>query len=109
MDRLQSSNLDINHTSSRGFVKSCRILEELVAETLSQWTFLVSKNFHYSFALMKLACYLNPSRLVHFRKLYQNKNQLILTLCGTSKGFMKAFKALIKPFEPPQGNVKIKI
>ena len=30
-------------------------------------------------------------------------------LCGTSKGFMKALKALIKPFEEPQRNVKRKI
>ena len=30
-------------------------------------------------------------------------------LCGVSKGFMKAFKAFIKPFEAPQRSVKIKI
>ena len=30
-------------------------------------------------------------------------------LWGTSKGFMKAFKAFIKPFKALQGNVKIKI
>ena len=30
-------------------------------------------------------------------------------LCGSSKGFMKAFKAFIKPFETPQRNVKINI
>ena len=30
-------------------------------------------------------------------------------LCGASKGFIKAFKALIKPFEAPQRSVKIKI
>ena len=28
---------------------------------------------------------------------------------GASKGFMKAFKAFIKPFEAPQRSVKIKI
>ena len=34
---------------------------------------------------------------------------LILTLlCGASKGFMKALKAFIKPFEVPQRSVKIK-
>ena len=32
-----------------------------------------------------------------------------MRLCGTSKGFMKAFKAFIKPFETPQKSVKIKI
>ena len=31
------------------------------------------------------------------------------TLCRTSKGFMKAFKALIKLFEAPQRSVKTKI
>ena len=30
-------------------------------------------------------------------------------LFGASKGFMKAFKAFIKPFETPQGSVKMKI
>ena len=30
-------------------------------------------------------------------------------LCGTSKGFMKASKAFIKPFAAPQRSVKIKI
>ena len=30
-------------------------------------------------------------------------------LCRATKGFMKAFKALIKHFEAPQRNVKIKI
>ena len=33
----------------------------------------------------------------------------IFTLCGASKSFMKAFNALIKPFEAPQRSVKIKI
>ena len=30
-------------------------------------------------------------------------------LCGALKGFMKALKAFIKPFEAPQRSVKIKI
>ena len=30
-------------------------------------------------------------------------------LCDVSKGFMKAFKVFIKPFETPQKRVKIKI
>ena len=30
-------------------------------------------------------------------------------LCGASKGFMKALKAFINPFEVPQRSVKIKI
>ena len=35
---------------------------------------------------------------------------LIFTLlCGASKGFMKALKAFIKPFEAPKRSVKIKI
>ena len=34
----------------------------------------------------------------------------ILTLpCGAAKGFTKALKAFIKPFEAPQENLKIKI
>ena len=30
-------------------------------------------------------------------------------LCRASKGFMKVFKAFVKPFEAPQRSVKIKI
>ena len=30
-------------------------------------------------------------------------------LCGASEGFIKAFEAFIKPFEAPQGSMKIKI
>ena len=30
-------------------------------------------------------------------------------LCGASKGFMKALKTFIKPFEAPQRSVKIKL
>ena len=32
-----------------------------------------------------------------------------LLLYGASKGFMKALKAFLKPFEAPQRSVKIKI
>ena len=34
---------------------------------------------------------------------------IVTLLCGVSKCFMKTVKALIKPFEAPQRNVKIKI
>ena len=30
-------------------------------------------------------------------------------LCSASKGFMKAFKGFIKPFEAPQKSVKMKV
>ena len=30
-------------------------------------------------------------------------------LCGASRGFVKAFKAFIKPFEAQQSSVKVKI
>ena len=36
-------------------------------------------------------------------------NFIFTLLCGASKGFMKAFKVFIKPFEAPQKSVKIKI
>ena len=32
-----------------------------------------------------------------------------MLLCGASKGFMKAVKAFIKPFEAPQRSMKITI
>ena len=47
----------------------------------------------------------NPSRHVHFRGYIF----IFVLLCGASKGFLKAFKAFIKAFEPPQRSVKIKI
>ena len=34
---------------------------------------------------------------------------IVTFLCGASKGFMKAYKAIMNPFEAPQRNVKIKI
>ena len=34
--------------------------------------------------------------------------KIFTLLCGASKGFMKTFKAFIKPFEAPQRIVKIK-
>ena len=34
---------------------------------------------------------------------------ILIFLCGASKGFIKAFKAFIKPYETPQRSVKIKI
>ena len=36
--------------------------------------------------------------------LYSLENFRKLLLCSSSKGFMKAFKAFIKPFEEPQRN-----
>ena len=36
-------------------------------------------------------------------------DSLFKLLCRASKGFLKAFKAFIKPFEAPQRSVKIKI
>ena len=36
-------------------------------------------------------------------------NQYFALLRGASKGFMKALKAFIKPFEVPQRSVKVKI
>ena len=38
-----------------------------------------------------------------------NLNFYFHTLCGALKGFMKALKAFIKPFEAPQRSVKIKV
>ena len=44
----------------------------------------------------------NPSRA--FKKFLFSQ-----LLCGASKGFMKTFRAFIKPFEAPLRSVKIKI
>ena len=55
---------------------------------------------------------LSPSRPVHFQKsCIKIKIDLIFIFtppCGGSKGFIKAIKAFIKPFETPQRGVKIK-
>ena len=37
----------------------------------------------------------------------QSKLNFIFTFCSASRGFMKAFKAVIKPSEAPQGSAKI--
>ena len=42
-------------------------------------------------------------------KIKINLNFYLQTYCGASKGFMKAFNAFMKPFEAPQGSLKIKI
>ena len=36
------------------------------------------------------------------------KLNIFTLLCGASKGFMRALKVFIKPFEAPQRSVKIK-
>ena len=52
--------------------------------------------------------YFNPSRPNPMRR---EKNYIFIftLLCGASKGFTKALRNFIKPFEEPQTNVKIKI
>ena len=45
---------------------------------------------------------------MQFNTTFKIKLTFIL-LCGAAKGFMKAFKAFIKPFEVPQRSVEIKI
>ena len=47
--------------------------------------------------------WLNPSRP------NPGQGDIFTLLCNASKGFMKALKAFIKPFEAPQGSVKTKI
>ena len=42
-------------------------------------------------------------------KIKINLNFIFTLLCGASKGFRKAFKAFIKPFEAPERSVQIKI
>ena len=36
-------------------------------------------------------------------------NFILIILCSTSKGFMKAFTTFIKPFEVPQISMEIKV
>ena len=60
----------------------------------------------------KLIQYLTPiSLLVQITDEVKKLSEIFIftLLCGGSKGFMKALKAFIKPFEPPQRSVKIKI
>ena len=52
---------------------------------------------------------INPSRPNPGRREKISEIFIFTLLCGASKGFMKAFKAYIKPFEAPQRSVKIKI
>ena len=50
----------------------------------------------------------NPSRPNPGQREKIKLNFYFLRSCGTYKGFMKALKAVIKPFEAPQRSVKIK-
>ena len=52
---------------------------------------------------------INPLRPNPGRREKINLNFYFHTSLGASEGFMKAFKAFIKPFEAPQRSVKIKI
>ena len=52
---------------------------------------------------------INPSRLNAGRREEINLNFIFTLPCRASKGFMKALKAFIKPFEAPQRSVKMKI
>ena len=55
-------------------------------------------------------CFINPSRPDPGRREKILIQIFIFTpLCDASKGFMRALKAFIKPFEVPQRRVKIKI
>ena len=51
----------------------------------------------------------NPSHPNPGRREKIKLNFIFTLLCGTSKGFMKALKVVIKPFEEPQRSVKINI
>ena len=51
----------------------------------------------------------NPSRLDLGRREKLTWIFIFTLYCGTTKDFMKALKAFIKPFEAPQRSVKIKI
>ena len=52
---------------------------------------------------------INPSRLDAGRREEINLNFIFTLPCRASKGFMKALKTFIKPFEAPQRSVKMKI
>ena len=74
--------------------------------------FLFTEGLHISLSLLcksliwKKKQNLNPSCPVHLRNLHCIFISTLL--CGASTGFIKAFKAFIKPFEAPQRSMKIK-
>ena len=51
----------------------------------------------------------NPSHPVPGRSENIKSNCIFTPLCGASKGFKKTFKAVVKPFEAPQGSVKVNV
>ena len=56
--------------------------------------------------LFKTHCvFINPSSPNPGRR--KNIILIFTLLCGASKGFMKAFKAFIKPFEGPQRSTQL--
>ena len=51
------------------------------------------------------SCHFNPAQREKIKLNFYFHTSL---LCSASKGFMKAFKVFIKPFEAPQRSVEIK-
>ena len=67
-----------------------------------KWTAYHQRMVHNQWVLTRL--FSIPDKEKKFKLIF------ISTLfCGASKGFMRAFKAFIKPSEAPQRSVKIKI
>ena len=66
---------------------------------------IIAKLYAFGFDLNRNILFISESYINMKIKL----NFYFTLLCGASKGFMKALKTFIKPFEAPQRSVKIKI
>ena len=78
------------------------------------YNFFLFQDLYYGFQKQANSFnFLNPSRLVYFLKVVLEKKLseifIFSLLSGVSKGFMKVFKAFLKPFEARQRSVKIKM
>ena len=81
------------------------ILEKLIKHGIVNYVFQTYTGWSITKARSCLTLNIPiPDKVKKLRKMF-----IFTLLCGVSKGFMKALKAFIKPFEAPQRSVKIKI
>ena len=72
--------------------------------------FAFDENFNLQVFALNFGGYLQLLMSLSFLKIpffcFDIRRFLFTLVCGTSKGFMKALEAFIKPFEAPQRSVK---
>ena len=88
--------------------KSSQIFDEYIFKICihNTWGLVWSNDILFSKMKAPLP---NPSHPNPRQREKTNLVSFFTLICGTSKGFVNVFKTFTKPFEAPQGGVKIKI